>query len=372
MAKEINNKNMHKIEIAESLIEQHKLKEALEILLDIIKENPQDIHALNDIAVVMILNKNYEFADTLLRQILDLDPGNEVAFGNYNYLITLWKNNTEVICCPFCGSKKSLRIRNSNDIVKCIDCDVVYLRTRINQEELNELYQTYADNGSHMAIPDSIDEVKASPLRREYFLSEIMNYINSPGTILDIGCGWGAFLDCARDYGFNPLGIEITKKCADYANNVLKINVSSELFENIEIKNESINLITMNHVLEHITQPLVVLQKIKDTLAKGGIFAGIVPNFDSYLSQNLKDNWYWLDPNYHYVHYTPKTLENLFLHLDFVIEKIYTATGDYGQNTVIKYIMDFEKIDVKKSYEKLNQLEENMQGEEIRFIIRKK
>jgi len=57
-----------------------------------------------------------------------------------------------------------------------------------------------------------------SCLGRDYFQQEILQFIEPGGGWLDVGCGWGGFLLNARAKGFTPRGIELTRKCVEYAN----------------------------------------------------------------------------------------------------------------------------------------------------------
>ena len=274
----------------------------------------------------------------------------------------------EKIPCPFCGSWESKKHRNSSDIVKCENCDIVYLRTRFTKENMYEWYQKFADD-SHMSIPATEELAKQSGLKRRDWFQEIMNHIESTGTILDIGCGWGAFLDNARDCGFNVRGIELTRKCVDFANNILKIPVVDTQFDDIEIDNNSIDIITMNHVLEHLPNPSVSLKKISNVLISGGLFCGIVPNIESFGSENFMDDWYWLDANNHYVHYSTKTLTNQLERNGLKMELLYTTTGDFDRNMLLNKIHHTYETDDNNKI--LNKLESELKGEEIRFISRK-
>lgn len=368
---------------AEELIEKGNLLDAKKILDTMLIFNSQDTDALNDLAVVEILDENYSLAFEYLKKVLSINPENVVAIDNMKYIkdklleINASKSEKyepkyEKINCPFCGSDKSEQYRISADIVKCKNCQTVYLRTRLTQDEMRKLYQSYADEGSHMALPKNKQEILNSPLRRDYLLSEILEYIQPDGILLDIGCGWGAFLDNARSKGFEPRGIELTKKCVRFANEELRINVTDKFFEDVYFENESISVVTMIHVLEHIPTPITTLKKIFQILKPNGLFAGIVPNIESYCSQTLKEQWYWLDPNYHYVHYSSKILKKHLENYGFEILKLYTTTGDYGKENLINIIMNVEKISRETSIQRLAQIEKSYMGEEIRFIAKKK
>jgi 2-polyprenyl-3-methyl-5-hydroxy-6-metoxy-1,4-benzoquinol methylase/glycosyltransferase involved in cell wall biosynthesis len=374
------------IELAEEFIEKSNYKVATDIIIEILKKDNFHLNALNDLAVIKILENNYDEAVKILKSVLAIDTSNESALANLQYIQHILEpieaNNNqfqshyseedqfEDITCPYCNSSEADLYRRSADIVKCRNCDTVYLRHRFKKEIMYQIYQSYADKGSHMALPDTNEEIKKSGLRREYWLKEILEFTKPNGFLLDIGCGWGAFLDNARDNGFTPQGIEMTKKCVNYANNKLKIKVTNDQFEDTPFQENSINVVTMNHVFEHLPSPLAALKKIHTILVDDGLFCGIVPNIESFVSKNLTENWFWLDPNYHYVHYSPSTLKKHFENNGFLIERIYTTSGDYGKQNVLNEIK--KNCNVQDEAEiMLDQIENDLMGEEIRFIARK-
>lgn len=268
------------------------------------------------------------------------------------------------IACPFCDSTAAEPFRAVADIVKCRSCSTVYLRTRMNQAAMEQLYQSYADDGSHLKLPASLAEAAASPWKRDYFLDEILAVNSQRGPLLDVGCGWGAFLLGARERGFTPAGIEITRKAVRYANEQLQIPVAHTQFLDTPITPDTAQLITMNHVLEHLPQPKAALAKVFASLRPGGLFCGIVPNIESLCSQQETDQWYWLDPNYHYVHYSPATLRRHLETAGFIVEKIYTARGDFDPEMI-------RRVAGRCDEEFLSELGAKGQGEELRFFARK-
>lgn len=287
--------------------------------------------------------------------------------------LCLLPENYEHIDCPFCHSNVPSRVRFCADIVKCNNCDAVYLRTRLKKEAMEQLYQSYEDGESHLKIPETDELINTSGLRRDYFLKEILNFISAHGVLLDVGCGWGAFLDNARFKGFTPRGIELTKKGVNFANKYLGINVTSNQFVDTPFDSDSLAVVTMLHVLEHLPEPSIALHKIFDILEPGGMFCGIVPNFASFCSNTDGEKWYWLDPDYHYVHYTSETLRHHLESTGFVIERFYTVCGDYG-TTPIRTIAEKNGITFVSDTafnDWLKEIEAEGKGEEIRFFARK-
>jgi 2-polyprenyl-3-methyl-5-hydroxy-6-metoxy-1,4-benzoquinol methylase len=280
---------------------------------------------------------------------------------------------TEKINCLYCNSSQATPFRSRADIVKCDSCGLVYLRTRPTKETMYEIYQAYANDTSHMKPPSSMEEVLKHGLRREYFVNEIIELLPAKeGNWLDIGCGWGALLFYAQEKGFIPKGIEMTRNCLDFATLFLNIPVSNSQFTDSVIPKSSCNSISMVHVLEHIPNPKETLQKVFETLCPGGYYSGIVPNIESFCSENLKDDWVWLDSTHHYVHYSPSTLKQKLEEAGFIIKRIYTAVGDYDYTAVVNSVKKEYGIDrMEDVIKKVQELEKLGKGEEIRFFVYK-
>jgi hypothetical protein len=79
---EINNQILE----AEKQIELKNFDAARLLLNELIRVDEKNLAALNDLAVVEILNENYGLALTLLMQVLTNDAQNEVAIGNLQYV----------------------------------------------------------------------------------------------------------------------------------------------------------------------------------------------------------------------------------------------------------------------------------------------
>lgn len=77
---------------AERLIEKQNLSGAKEKLFTVLNLEPQHIEALNDLSVVSILEKNFDYAYELINVILRIEHANEVAQGNLKYLEEISSN----------------------------------------------------------------------------------------------------------------------------------------------------------------------------------------------------------------------------------------------------------------------------------------
>jgi predicted SAM-dependent methyltransferase len=73
----------------------------------------------------------------------------------------------------------------------------------------------------------------------------------------------------------------------------------------------------MNHTLEHVDDPLIVLKKIYKILKKDGIVLIDVPNAGGLASKVLKNKWPYRLPREHKSQFTRTSLVNLFKETGF-------------------------------------------------------
>lgn len=116
--------------------------------------------------------------------------------------------------------------------------------------------------------------------------------------ILDIGCGYGGTLKAFADAGDEALGLEIDPTLAEYARlNLSETPQARVLCEDIVACDPgtlgSFDLIFCSDVIEHVSDPDVVLDRIHGLLAPGGAFVMHVPNKDS-IQQVLSDEHFCL------------------------------------------------------------------------------
>jgi predicted SAM-dependent methyltransferase len=128
----------------------------------------------------------------------------------------------------------------------------------------------------------------------------------------------------------------------------------------------------MIHSLEHLPAQRRALGIIHRILKEDGFICGIVPNFGSFCSTQMEDEWPWLDPYVHYCHFTPEILtKTLWMH-GFVVHRCYTATGDFDRKILTQQIM---KKDPRMPHQAIDKhianLENSGRGEELRWFAQK-
>lgn len=134
-----------------------------------------------------------------------------------------------------------------------------------------------------------LEEYRAyyEPFRRRRFADLFrLPILNSYSGIsaLDIGCGFGWFLEELRKRGWNRLvGIDYSPVVPRSAGEGLEI-VNRKFGPELELE-EEFDLIILSNVLEHLWQPLDCLRWIRDHLRResGGLLLLVVPTADGLL-----------------------------------------------------------------------------------------
>ena len=159
---------------------------------------------------------------------------------------------------------------------------------------------------------------------RNYTLKSKIKLIEgfvSRGTILDYGCGTGMFLSVIKNAGWDTYGMEpdgdARKIAIENGANVFSDKIKLELI----IKDKKLNVITLWHVLEHVTDMSETLAFFKSKLNQEGILIIAVPNYISYDAKYYKEYWAAYDVPRHLHHFELKSMKDLVEKAGFVLQE---------------------------------------------------
>lgn len=155
------------------------------------------------------------------------------------------------------------------------------------------------------------------------FLNRIISQPNEV-RLLDIGCGSGLFVRLARDAGFQAWGLEASSEAVDVARRGGNSWIVAGDESGLETGEESdlFDVITLFHVLEHVTEPFKYLRRVQRLLRKPGHLVVQVPNRSSWQARCFGTRWYGLDCPRHVCNYSAYSLLYLLGRVGFRIQRV--------------------------------------------------
>lgn len=213
--------------------------------------------------------------------------------------------------CNLCGNKENFfdiwhkgRFNRRVENYLCRNCGLIFVGNQIDKK----YYETkYREDYSNSKIPNYNAAMRLAERRYDFIKDLDFN------TVLDIGCGYGHFLHLMHKKEKACWGFEPDKKAEEYVSDKFNIVVIDAYFK--PLKKVKYDMITMFHVLEHMSDPMKTLIDIKKSL-RGYLYIE-VPNLKKPVG-NL--NNYFQDV--HLYSFTPTTLNACMSKLGFELVKM--------------------------------------------------
>ncbi|KKP69545.1 hypothetical protein A2X44_03360 [candidate division CPR3 bacterium GWF2_35_18] len=110
------------------------------------------------------------------------------------------------------------------------------------------------------------------------------------GKILDFGCGDGSFLETFSVKRWDRYGIDASLSAYKLSKK-RDLKVDCYKSEKLKYADQFFDVITLNHVLEHLEIPEQILKELKRILKDDGILYLELPRFDGFWSRTFKAEW---------------------------------------------------------------------------------
>jgi 2-polyprenyl-3-methyl-5-hydroxy-6-metoxy-1,4-benzoquinol methylase len=223
--------------------------------------------------------------------------------------------------CPLCGSqditfflvaRDHLLTHESFDIYQCNSCNFRFTQGIPPSDEIGKYYQS-SDYISH-------SDTRKGLMNKLYHSGRTWMLKKKYGTVrkvakgmklLDIGCGTGYFPAFMKEKGFIVAGVETDSKARAFAEKEFGIRIYSPAdFLGHKIEGQ-FDVITLWHVLEHLDDFNLYLERMLEQLSPGGSLVVALPNCHSLDARFYKESWAGFDVPRHLWHFTPSTLKTL-------------------------------------------------------------
>ena len=209
------------------------------------------------------------------------------------------KNSFEVF------NKSTRDVANLN-VLKCKRSGVIVLEELSIPEKYYENNLQYTNEFKGI-IQTSKGIIESKPLEDDIRRYEAYKHLIKGSNILDFGCGNGGFIRQSKKISKRSVGLEINKKNREYLNN---IGVEC-VYQLSELNGDKFDIITLNHVFEHLNDPINILVELQKYLEDDGIIIIEVPHakdllLDTFNIKSFKNFTFWSE---HLILHTRKSLE---------------------------------------------------------------
>jgi SAM-dependent methyltransferase len=254
--------------------------------------------------------------------------------------------------CQVCGSRGAREWlqapdrfhgrRESYALVRCPACSLVWLSNPPQPEDMGGHYTC-----EYHKLISAAGET--SPGRWRDRRAALAPYKRS-GSLLDLGCSSGSFLQFMKGDPWKLYGVEMSAECARIAQEKSGAYVFAGDIIDAPFPPGSFDVVTCFDVLEHLYEPRRVLAKVSEWLKPGGIFYVLVPNIDSAEGRVFGSYWAGLELPRHLFHYSPASLE--FLAESAGLRALSLETRRNAEvGTSLKYVLDdaFRAVAIRRT-----------------------
>ncbi|MFH1855868.1 MAG: class I SAM-dependent methyltransferase [Candidatus Omnitrophota bacterium] len=242
------------------------------------------------------------------------------------------------------------------DLNKCNECGLLFINPRPDTKEIKKYYpdaeyyaysQAEGDSRKEGGFQELVKSIRRATIAEYYgdgkkysFAAKVKNKVyaffgkhrfgTAPrqariGSILDVGCGDGAFLLHLKDLGWRVQGLEINSYAAKRAEEK-GVKVYNQDLLDADFEGETFDVVRLWSVLEHLHDPSATIEKVGRILKKGGFLIIQTPNFGSLARSVFKEKWSAFDAPRHLYSFNSGTLRNIIEKNNFEIVKMHTIS----------------------------------------------
>lgn len=262
--------------------------------------------------------------------------------------------------CPICGEANTAVIRKVHDdrygypglfaLRRCPGCAHAFLEAGFTEEEMGSLYTDYYPRAG-FKIEDYNPHVE-----RHGFLSWLdgarasaFRWVPPNVRVLDIGCGFGETIGYHQARGCDAHGVEMDRNIERVAKHYgFKIKLGS--FRAADYEPSSFDYVTMDQVLEHVANPVELLQGVAQVLKPGGIAIVSVPNAQGLGASLFRGRWLNWHAPYHMHFFSVRSMRIAVENSGLILERFCTQTPSAWLDYQWRHLLTFPSAGVASKF----------------------
>jgi len=208
-------------------------------------------------------------------------------------------------------------------LYSCEACRCLFLHPMPDSREIERFYPAdYWWNARRSGGLKKLESVYRKLALRDH-IAFITKAAGDRGVdVLDVGCGSGTLLGLLKHRGFRVTGLDFSAEAAAIAKAENGVDVAVGTLEEAHFPAESFDVVTLFHVMEHVTNPRLVLAQVSRVLKPNGVAILQVPNIESWQFKIFGARWYGLDIPRHVIDYSRNSMLKLLADSGFIVNRI--------------------------------------------------
>jgi SAM-dependent methyltransferase len=263
------NKISFELEIAEEFINDERYDIAKEIILKILDQDSLNYSALNDLSVINIIEGKHEDAVKIIKAVLSMDPQNEIALGNLEYVRQKQIEMTESdYLAPKPSEIKTISLSGEESKSNLSIYERKLLAEQNTYNNITNVHDLPEINKviNAMSLSKWLNELTGKQNHMDWWANEIkIRYaeVKRPIRILSIGCGNGDveidLMNRLKNLDLHLLGLDINKAMLERANLLAQNQkCTNAKFEYCDLNNLHLegfyDIFIASHSLHHIVE----------------------------------------------------------------------------------------------------------------------
>jgi SAM-dependent methyltransferase len=225
--------------------------------------------------------------------------------------------------CPACAApeREFVEAARGFEIVRCTTCRLEY--TRNPAVDLSDYARTYGGEGGVLVNPKPYASPAARlalecdalfrptpqlPVAERWVLGQIEAQVPRNSAVLDLGCGTGRFLSVLSRRSYRGIGIDPAEPVVS-ALRSLGYDAHVGSMPGLRWDGPTPAVVTLFEVLEHLVDPLAVLEELRTRFPAARVGASVPSPFRAGLKRGRGQTDY---PPNHFLRWTPSALQRVF------------------------------------------------------------
>jgi len=227
--------------------------------------------------------------------------------------------------CHLCGAQGKVICEGLQDYLFSVEgewslskcgnpgCGLVWINPAPLEADIHKAYEVYYTHDKNFlpknavrrlitrTVKISYDLLSAALLLKRSRKNLYKMYLGDtpPGKLLEVGCGNGERLAMFQEMGWAVYGQEVDGKCVKNAFQRFGLEIGHGELDDLGYDDNSFDAVVLNHVIEHVHEPLLLLSKCYRLLKPGGVLTVVTPNNESSGLKFFKEDWRGLEPPRH-------------------------------------------------------------------------